>query len=130
MAYAPLDAQQLAEARQWAGKLGVPEETIIADAQAAKDGAYLEAARAHHGHEAGWNRADGRRRQPDGARRRPGSRAGSDAGRGGGGLMSTPEAEPDDTGWLARDNEPDACPWNTGLDGINLAEPEPEAEAG
>jgi hypothetical protein len=31
-------------------------------------------------------------------------------------------SEPD-PGWLARDNEPDAGPWNTGLDGINQAEP-------
>jgi hypothetical protein len=44
--------------------------------------------------------------------------------------MSAPEPEPDDTGWLARDNEPDAGPWNAGLDGINLLGAEPEAEAG
>jgi hypothetical protein len=54
MALAPLDAQQLAEAREWAAQLGVPEEEIIADAQAAKDEGYLEAARAQHEHEAGW----------------------------------------------------------------------------
>jgi hypothetical protein len=48
-----------------------------------------------------------------------------------------PDIEPEtatepDEGWLARDNEPDAGPWNTGLDGINQAgpEPEPEPEAG
>jgi hypothetical protein len=54
MAFAPLTEQQLAEAREWAGRLGVPEQAVIDDAQAAKDEGYLEAARAHHGHEAGW----------------------------------------------------------------------------
>lgn len=39
------------------------------------------------------------------------------------------EYEPDDSGWLARDNEPDAGPWNTGLDGINQAA-DAEAEPG
>ena len=53
MVLAPLDAQQLAEAREWAARLGVPEETIIADAQAAKDEGY-RVERAQHEYEAGW----------------------------------------------------------------------------
>ena len=44
-----------------------------------------------------------------------------------------PESETD-SGWLARDNEPDAGAWNTGVDGINQDGPEPdpgpEAKAG
>lgn len=54
MALAPLTEQQVAEAREWAGKLGVPEQAVIDDAQAAKDEGYRQAERAHHGHEAGW----------------------------------------------------------------------------
>jgi hypothetical protein len=54
MALAPLTEQQLAEAREWAGRLGVPEQAVIDDAQAAKDEGYRQAERAHHGHEAGW----------------------------------------------------------------------------
>ena len=38
-----------------------------------------------------------------------------------------PAADPGE--WLARDNEPDIGPWNTGLDGINLVGPEAEQEA-
>ena len=44
MSLAPLSGQQLAEAREWAAKLGVPEEAVIADAQAAKDASYHAAA--------------------------------------------------------------------------------------
>jgi hypothetical protein len=39
-------------------------------------------------------------------------------------------SEPANEEWLARDNEPDAGAWNTGVDGINLAGAEEEAEAG
>lgn len=54
MALAPLSEQQLAEAREWAARLGVPEHVVIADAQAAKDEGYRETAAGAARRGAGW----------------------------------------------------------------------------